>query len=211
MSGPTLSGDRTWIELQAVRHERNALRRERDALLGKPIRLDEREHAGDPAVAWRAYHQAQERAEKAEASAAAMRWAIEAALRYGWPDGKWRGEVNMKGVVSVFADLRDALSSDAGRALSEEVERLRATVDDLLPICCFCSRPATCFGSYESRANWGFACDGCCGHGREDGHCFRDWSSIGATLNSEIKQSDALDAENERLRARVAELEGKGR
>jgi hypothetical protein len=38
--------------------------------------------------------------------------------------------------------------------------------------CVFCDGPATCFGRYEhQQQQTTFACDQCCGHGNEDGHC----------------------------------------
>lgn len=37
------------------------------------------------------------------------------------------------------------------------------------PICGYCNSEATCHGTYESKTT--FACDTCCGHGCEDGHC----------------------------------------
>lgn len=39
-----------------------------------------------------------------------------------------------------------------------------------LPKCANCGNLATCFGQYENNPE-GFACDACCGHGNEDGHC----------------------------------------
>ncbi len=36
--------------------------------------------------------------------------------------------------------------------------------------CAHCGKPAACFGSYEG-SDSNFACDECCGHGREDGNC----------------------------------------
>lgn len=38
-------------------------------------------------------------------------------------------------------------------------------------LCAECGEPATCFGSYETDLNPAYACDECCGHGNEDGHC----------------------------------------
>lgn len=35
--------------------------------------------------------------------------------------------------------------------------------------CRFCDATATCHGTYDG--DTGFACDDCCGHGCEDGHC----------------------------------------
>lgn len=36
---------------------------------------------------------------------------------------------------------------------------------------CACGKPATCFGEYEGGAVDAYACDDCCAHGNEDGHC----------------------------------------
>lgn len=38
------------------------------------------------------------------------------------------------------------------------------------PLCACCGEPATCFGSYEQGPE-DYACDNCCQHGNEDGHC----------------------------------------
>ena len=45
-------------------------------------------------------------------------------------------------------------------------------VDDPV-LCGSCQKPATCFGTYEGDGVWAFACDECCGHGCEDGWCWR--------------------------------------
>ena len=37
--------------------------------------------------------------------------------------------------------------------------------------CANCGEPAACFGSYETELNPAYACDECCAHGNEDGHC----------------------------------------
>lgn len=38
--------------------------------------------------------------------------------------------------------------------------------------CAHCGKPATCYGVYEDNAKpIERACDGCCGHGNEDGWC----------------------------------------
>lgn len=65
--------------------------------------------------------------------------------------------------------------------LVAEVRRLRRSGDTLLalvraylatlPPCDFCDNAATCFGGSENDGSEGFACDDCCGHGGEDGHC----------------------------------------
>lgn len=38
--------------------------------------------------------------------------------------------------------------------------------------CAHCENPATCYGKYAD-CDEGYACDECCGHGCEDGHCVR--------------------------------------
>lgn len=41
-----------------------------------------------------------------------------------------------------------------------------------VPLCAHCGQPATCIGHYEDPlAKDEYACDDCCGHGNEDGHC----------------------------------------
>lgn len=37
--------------------------------------------------------------------------------------------------------------------------------------CVECGNPATCVGKHEAAEKWSAACDKCCGHGNEDGHC----------------------------------------
>jgi hypothetical protein len=37
--------------------------------------------------------------------------------------------------------------------------------------CAHCGKPATCIGAYEEDGPDTPACDDCCGHGQEDGHC----------------------------------------
>jgi hypothetical protein len=37
--------------------------------------------------------------------------------------------------------------------------------------CEWCGKPATCVGRYEDMTEAKPACDGCCGHGCEDGYC----------------------------------------
>ncbi len=56
-----------------------------------------------------------------------------------------------------------------GRAASPQGERARHW-----PKCATCANDATCLGVYEDPAGEPrFACDVCCGHGNEDGTCFR--------------------------------------
>ena len=41
------------------------------------------------------------------------------------------------------------------------------------PMCAACGKPASCLGAYEGEERAEYACDVCCGHGNEDGHCDR--------------------------------------
>lgn len=44
--------------------------------------------------------------------------------------------------------------------------------EKLWPRCSSCQLDATCIGNYEGDVGGArFACDHCCGHGNEDGHC----------------------------------------
>lgn len=63
----------------------------------------------------------------------------------------------------------------------------------MTPTCETCKKPATCFGTYEQSDAWGFACDECCGHGNEDGHCVDDPSKIGPLLNAAIREVSSLE------------------
>jgi hypothetical protein len=36
---------------------------------------------------------------------------------------------------------------------------------------CACGKPASCIGAYEGAEEYSLACDACCFHGNEDGHC----------------------------------------
>ena len=40
-----------------------------------------------------------------------------------------------------------------------------------VPACAHCGEPATCLGQYEDAPAPEYACDACCGHACEDGHC----------------------------------------
>jgi hypothetical protein len=47
-----------------------------------------------------------------------------------------------------------------------------AGLGEEVPKCRTCSKPATCIGEYETCTGVEDpACDDCCGHGNEDGHC----------------------------------------
>lgn len=67
---------------------------------------------------------------------------------------------------------RDPLNVIVAATPSDEELRELAALKEARPKCDHCDNPATCFGSYEgSPENYGYACDTCCGHGCEDGHC----------------------------------------
>jgi hypothetical protein len=46
-----------------------------------------------------------------------------------------------------------------------------AVVPSEVVTCAICGGPAACIGAYEGRSVEEFACDNCCAHGNEDGHC----------------------------------------
>lgn len=53
----------------------------------------------------------------------------------------------------------------------EEAIDIASAVNRAGPRVCECGEPAACFGSYEDALHPAYACDDCCGHGNEDGHC----------------------------------------
>lgn len=70
---------------------------------------------------------------------------------------------------------------------------------------CACGTRATCVGRYEDMTSDAPACDTCCGHGCEDGHCDRaapyneddagcpGWEcSCGAAADSDVPARDAM-------------------
>ncbi len=84
--------------------------------------------------------------------------------------------------VLAESPLRKALVQTAGDIIAGKPGTQRIAVyEDMLDyakkliarpaqVCATCGKPATCYGSYEGLAP-SFACDVCCGHGNEDGHC----------------------------------------
>jgi hypothetical protein len=62
-----------------------------------------------------------------------------------------------------------------GNEMTDPYDVIRALVAALtakLPRCGLCGGPdAACYGRYEGQASEEFACNLCCGHGSEDGHC----------------------------------------
>lgn len=58
---------------------------------------------------------------------------------------------------------------DQGR---EEAVAIASAINRAGPkVCANCGEPAACFGSYETEFTPAYACDECCAHGNEDGHC----------------------------------------
>jgi hypothetical protein len=54
----------------------------------------------------------------------------------------------------------------------QRVNKRVILVLDPIPHCKFCGKPATCIGrDSDSIGPDEYACDDCCGHGNEDGHC----------------------------------------
>jgi hypothetical protein len=51
------------------------------------------------------------------------------------------------------------------------VQRVDSLGTDAPPVCATCGQTATCFGAYEGDTQEEYACDDCCAHGNEDGHC----------------------------------------
>lgn len=85
--------------------------------------------------------------------------------------------------VAPKGDEHCVIRDDAGRAV---VERLRGSDHEQREtavaicnavnrtgdrVCANCGDRAACFGSYEDELHPAYACDNCCGHGNEDGHC----------------------------------------
>lgn len=97
-----------------------------------------------------------------------------------------------------------ALNSDGkANCTTTRLKELRELVRRLegeRPKCSHCGNPATCFGSYERPDAHGFACDECCGHGCEDGHC----AQLQETFEAMPGWCDNL----ERTTERADELEG---
>lgn len=86
---------------------------------------------------------------------------------------------------SVKATGQKHLHRQLATQVAEELDQLRRAEKDCFyktvtlvmlairkacHLCANCGEPAACFGQYEDMPE-GFACDDCCGHGNEDGHC----------------------------------------
>ena len=64
--------------------------------------------------------------------------------------------------------------------------------------CIHCGKPATCMGAYEGTEQWSAACDKCCAHGNEDGHC----EPVGRYAQRTIKALHAALGKAVRAKAR---------
>jgi hypothetical protein len=65
--------------------------------------------------------------------------------------------------------VAECFGEDEGR---NEAVAICAAINRLgEPVCAECGKPATCFGSYETELTPAYACNECCMHGNEDGHC----------------------------------------
>jgi hypothetical protein len=71
--------------------------------------------------------------------------------------------------------------------------------------CEICGKPATCVGRYEDMPEPGTpACDDCCGHGCEDGHCDPLYDEDG-DITQDMAWADDSN-QGTRMRARCAEI-----
>jgi hypothetical protein len=79
------------------------------------------------------------------------------------------------GIVYCSPECRAEFVAAAERVrevLLEGLERAKRKKAAEQSICAHCGeRPATCIGRYESMRKDEPACDECCGHACEDGHC----------------------------------------
>jgi hypothetical protein len=69
----------------------------------------------------------------------------------------------------IAALVEETLAAPVPGGTGDEVASGEA---DAAPVCAHCGKPATCIGEYETcTGDEQPACDDCCGHGNEDGHC----------------------------------------
>lgn len=157
----------------------------------------------------------------------------------GYPNHGWvwppKTYSDSSGDYMLWEDVQFCvLARDAVPELLAEVERLRAELKSIEtqfnlvceledqhlclpdPECEHCGKPASCLGAYEG-APEAWACDECCSHSNEDGHCVmvRDLPRLveglrGLALCSGIGGLELglhrLEAENARLRAKLEAL-----
>lgn len=96
---------------------------------------------------------------------------------YRRSDGQWIGKPEAKSddgsavlqnaLQGVLLDIHNQRTAWGNTAFLEQCERRALKA---LKLCANCHKPATCYGQYEDQPE-GYACDDCCGHGNEDGHC----------------------------------------
>jgi hypothetical protein len=92
-------------------------------------------------------------------------------VRHWVTDGFWRIEAaDGQLVATVLSRGRDGITpDDEGR---EVAVAICTAVNRAGPrVCANCGKPASCFGSYETELHPAYACNACCAHGNEDGHC----------------------------------------
>lgn len=109
------------------------------------------------------------------------------------PDGTLITKSLEPGQGAIVSDEGVVMQPDEDPPLTE-LEQLRLSH----PKCSCCGAIATCFGTYEGNANWGYGCDACCGHGCEDGRCtaLESDSQIAAETAQKIAiENNKLDAE----------------
>lgn len=102
----------------------------------------------------------------------------------------------------LFAWQEQALGTEALTATSELLDEARANA----PKCDNCGKQAACLGAYEDGLE-AYACNECCDHGNEDGHCvmLADLPRVVGDLRA--RASDEPFFETVVAEARVAELE----
>lgn len=87
------------------------------------------------------------------------------ALFRRWSTGPERYQADCDLLIAAITDLREKCGN-----LTLERDEARMALRAYAPRCGSCGAPATCRGSYEGDLS-SYACDGCCGHGNEDGVC----------------------------------------
>lgn len=81
------------------------------------------------------------------------------------------GKVGYHTVWDADGDIVCECYSDEDKGRQEAITICDAVNRAGPKVCANCGAPATCFGSYEDELSPAYACDDCCAHGCEDGHC----------------------------------------
>lgn len=114
-------------------------------------------------------------------------------------------ELTYEGIIREALVRFKAQAQPQPSAGGGDVERVRDTL-----LCAHCEiEPATCLGSYE-QLPYSLACDVCCGHGSEDGHCLPVEDAIpliSARLESRSEDLDKAEATLSRIEALVKDPE----